>query len=260
MARWATFDCYGTLIDWNGGIRSTLARLWPGADPDALLGRYHELERHEQREHSALSYREVMARALRGVAEAHGLALAAGNAGALGDSLPDWPAFPEVPDALAELRARDWHLAILSNTDPDLLAASLDQIGVAVDEVVTAADAGSYKPAHGHWRVFFGRTGATRDEHVHVAASLFHDIAPANEIGLVSVWINRLDEEPGPVATRELPDLRRLPDTLEELVPGGRARKVVGEEWGRARQGWRGVVGEGWGRARQGGGGVVGEE
>ena len=220
MPRWATFDCYGTLIDWDGGIRATLARLWPVRDADALLERYHEVEPEVQRERPTLSYREVMTEALRRVAAAEGLPLAEGDAGALGDSLPRWPAFPEVRGALAELRGRGWRLAVLSNTDSDLLAASLEQIGAPVDEVVTAADAGSYKPAHAHWRKFFERTGATPDEHVHVAASLFHDIAPANELGLVSVWINRRGEVPGPAPTRELPDLSRLPETLDQLIPG----------------------------------------
>jgi 2-haloacid dehalogenase len=124
-----------------------------------------------------------------------------------------------VPAALAELRRRGWKLAPLSNTDPDFLEASLGHLGVPVDERVVASQIGSYKPAHGHWNEFFRRTGADRAGHVHVAASLFHDIAPANELGLRSVWINRLGETPGPQPTRELPDLSRLPDTLDELVP-----------------------------------------
>ena len=85
--------------------------------------------------------------------------------------------------------------------------------------VVVAEDVGSYKPALGHWERFFEMTTAERDGHVHVAASLFHDIAPANELGLTSVWINRLGEQPAPEPTRELSDLARLPDVLDELVP-----------------------------------------
>jgi 2-haloacid dehalogenase len=217
VPRWATFDCYGTLIDWNDGIRRALAGLWPGEDTDALLEDYHAIEPAVQREQPTLSYREVMTEATRRIAAARGLEL--GEASAVADSLPFWEPFPEVPGALAELRERGWRLAALSNTDPDLIAASIERIGVPFDEIVTAADAGSYKPAHGHWRVFFDRTGATADEHVHVAASLFHDIAPAGELGLASVWINRLGERPGPVPTRELPDLAGLADTLDQLVP-----------------------------------------
>lgn len=217
MPRWATFDCYGTLIDWNGGIRRALAGLWPAEDVAALLAAYHGVEPDVQREQPQLSYREVMTESTRRLAAARGLPL--GEPAAVAESLPSWEPFPEVPGALAELRERGWRLATLSNTDPDLIAASMDCIGVPFDEIVTAADAGSYKPAHGHWRVFFDRTGAAADEHVHVAASLFHDIAPARELALVSVWINRLGEHPEPEPTRELPDLAGLPDTLDELVP-----------------------------------------
>ena len=139
----------------------------------------------------------------------------------LAESLPGWRAFPEVRAALEELRRRGWKLAILSNTDDDFIAASQVQIGVVFDEVVVAQEIGSYKPAHRHWEEFFRRTQAPREGHVHVAASLFHDIAPANELGLVSVWINRLGETStdGARPTRELPDLFELPETLDELVP-----------------------------------------
>jgi 2-haloacid dehalogenase len=219
LPRWATFDCYGTLIDWNEGIRSTLERLWPQADTDALLSRYHEVEPELEEVEPALTYREVMRRAIPAIAEREGLSLPEGDENALGNSLPDWRAFPEVPAALAELRRRGWRLAILSNTDPDLLEASLRQIGVPVDERVVASEIGSYKPARGHWREFFERTGAAADEHAHVAASLFHDIAPAAELGLTTVWINRLGETADSVPTRELPDLEPLPDVLDELVP-----------------------------------------
>jgi len=114
MPRWATFDCYGTLIDWDGGIRATLARLWPERDADALLERYHEVEPEVQHERPTLSYRGVMTEALRRVAAAEGLPLAEGDAGALGDSLPRWPAFSEVKGALAEdPEGIGWHAGFL---------------------------------------------------------------------------------------------------------------------------------------------------
>ena len=218
MDRWASFDCYGTLIDWDGGIRRTLARLWPDADATELLERYHEIEPRVQLD-SALPYREVLARALHLLADHEGLELDPRDEYALAESLPTWPAFADVPSALAELRARGWRLAILSNTDPDLLAASIEQIGVPVDLAVTAAEAGSYKPAHGHWRRFFDETGAARERHAHVAASPFHDLAPAAELGLLAVWINRRGEESEAPRAAELPDLSGLPDLLERLVP-----------------------------------------
>jgi 2-haloacid dehalogenase len=210
--RWASFDCYGTLIDWDGGVRAELARVFGDERADELLARYHEVEPELQRS-GELTYREVLTEAMRLLGappgEEHGLA----------ESLPGWRAFPEVPASLQELRRRGWKLAILSNTDDDFIAASQVQIGVPFDEVVVAQEIGSYKPAHRHWEEFFHRTRAPREGHVHVGASLFHDIAPANELGLRSVWINRLGERATVAPTRELPDLLALPETLDEVVP-----------------------------------------
>jgi 2-haloacid dehalogenase len=217
--RWATFDCYGTLIDWMSGIRDTLAELWPERDAELLLGTYHEIEPEVQRGRS-IPYRQVLAETLERIAHREGLELEADDREALADSLPVWPSFPEVPGSLGELRERGWKLAILSNTDHDLLDASLLLIGVPVDLRITAAEAGSYKPAHGHWNRFFAESKADRSRHVHVAASLFHDIAPCRELGLVAVWINRLGQVSDLPRAAELPDLARLPDTLDRLVQG----------------------------------------
>jgi 2-haloacid dehalogenase len=213
VTRWATFDCYGTLIDWNEGIRRELARVWPDEDTEKLLRRYHEIEPEIEREEPSLTYREVMRRALAQLGD-----VPAGRDGALGDSLPGWRPFPDVPPALRELRARGWKLAILSNTDRDFIEASKQQLGVPFDETVVASEIGSYKPAHRHWDEFYARTNAERARHVHVAASILHDIEPANELSLVSVWINRLGEISDTRPTRELPDLEGLPETLDELV------------------------------------------
>jgi 2-haloacid dehalogenase len=216
--RWATFDCYGTLVDWNGGVRATLARLWPHEDADALLARYHSIEPAVQAGRG-IAYRVVMAETLAGVAAAEGLIVPGGEEDALAESLPSWPVFPEVPAALTELRARGWRLAILSNTDPDLLEASVTAIGMPIDERVVASEIGSYKPAFGHWETFFERTGADRTRHVHVAASLFHDVQPCAALGLPCVWIDRLGETSELPRAGELRDLSELPDTLDRLVP-----------------------------------------
>ncbi len=220
MTRWVTFDCYGTLIDWNQGILSTLASLWPDENAAVLLERHHEIEPRVELQ-GALPYREVLAQALELLAADAGLGLEATDRHALAESLPSWPVFPEVPGALAALRGREFSLAVLSNTDPDLLSASLERIGVPVDGTVTAPDAGSYKPASSHWELFFERYGAERSRHVHVAASLFHDIEPASELGLTAVWINRLGEESDLARAAELRDLSRLPELLDELLPAG---------------------------------------
>jgi len=173
MERWATFDCYGTLIDWNGGIRRELARVFGDDHADDNLARYHELEPELQAD-GTRNYREVLTEAMRGRG-----------------------APPKEGDAHAPSHAVPFELAIV------------------------ASEIGSYKPAHRHWERFFEQTQAPPDGHVHVGASLFHDIAPANELGLRSVWINRLAERPEPRPTRELRDLDRLPETLDELVPAG---------------------------------------
>ena len=218
MDRWATFDCYGTLVDWNTGIGRELVRLL-GGDEAELLTRYHDLEPEVQAENPEMPYREVMARVLAALARERGVDVTGDERDALGRSLPSWPVFPEVPDSLNEMRRRGWRLAALTNSDPDLIAASVDAMGVPFDELVPAGEIGSYKPAHRHWEVFFERTGADRSRYVHVAQSHFHDIVPADELGLPSIWINRLDEEGYPQPTRELRDLRPLPDVADELVP-----------------------------------------
>ena len=216
--RWATFDCYGTLIDWNRGIGDALASLWPDADREALLARYHEIEPRVQLD-SELPYREVMRQALVLLAGDEDLPLGEADEYALADSLPSWRPFPEVPGALAELRGRGFKLVILSNTDPELLDASLERIGVSVDGRVTAAEAGSYKPAPGHWECFFDQYDADREQHVHVGASLYHDIEPASRLDLKAVWINRLQERSDLPRAAELKDLARLPELLDELLP-----------------------------------------
>jgi 2-haloacid dehalogenase len=204
IERWASFDCYGTLIDWNSGIRRALGS-------DELLERYHELEPQVQAESPAASYRDVLTEVSRrlGVLDPEALAR----------SLPSWEPFPEVRAALEEARGRGWKLAALSNTDRDFIDASLERIGVPFELAVVASEIGSYKPARAHWDRFFAQTGAATDAHVHVAQSHFHDIVPARELGFTTIWINRLGEQAEPPPTRELPDLTRLPDTLDELVP-----------------------------------------
>jgi 2-haloacid dehalogenase len=212
VERWATFDCYGTLIDWNGGIGRELERLFGPARSGEQLRAYHELEPQIQREDPGRSYREVMSIALAR------LGAPAGEQDALGQSLPEWAPFPEVPAALEEARAHGWKLAALSNTDRDLLDASLARIGGEFDETVVASEIGSYKPAPAHWDEFFTRTGADREHHVHVAASLFHDIAPASALGLRTIWINRLGEEAHPQPDVEQRSLAGLADSLDSLV------------------------------------------
>jgi len=200
MDRWVTFDCYGTLVDWNAGLAATLGS-------PALLERYHEVEPVVQAESPGLSYREVLRETARR------LGVDADPA----EALPGWPVFPDVPPELETARSRGWRLAVLSNSDRDLIEASIASIGVQFDLAIVASEISSYKPAHRHWEAFADETGRLPD--VHVAQSHFHDVVPATALGIPTVWINRLGERAEPAPTRELPGLTGLADTLEELVP-----------------------------------------
>ena len=207
-------------IDWHGGIRETLARLWPDADAEALLRRYHAVERERQdgTRHPVPAGHGGGARRRR---PAEGLSLPDGRARRARASLPSWRPFREVPRRSTELRARGWRLGILSNTDPDFLDASLGRIGVrgrphgrGVGDRLLQAGVRPLgrRSSNGH--------GATAERHVHVAASLFHDVAPAAELGLPRVWIDRRTRRATSRAPASCTDLSALPEALDALVPG----------------------------------------
>jgi 2-haloacid dehalogenase len=216
---WATFDCYGTLVDWNSGIGDELERLFGADARERALARYHELEPRIEAAKPGEPYRQVLSETLAGVAEYLGRELPEDERNALGRSLPTWPLFEEVPAALEEARRRGWRLAILSNTDRSYIDASMDRIGVPFELAIVASEIGSYKPAPGHWREFLRVSGADPTQHVHVAASLYHDVEPCRELGIPCVWINRLGEAARGEPAAELPDLQALPPTLEKLLP-----------------------------------------
>ncbi|MGH2679729.1 MAG: HAD-IA family hydrolase [Actinomycetota bacterium] len=217
--RWATFDCYGTLIDWDRGVHAALALVWPDEDAERLFSRYHEAERRAQAGRD-VAYRQVLRETLAAIAEVEELEVPPGREDALAASLPSWPPFPEVAGSLADLRDAGWRIGILSNTDPDLLASSLQAIGVEVDVRVTAAEARAYKPVFAHWDTFFRTTTADRGRHVHVAASLHHDVEPCAKLGLPCVWVNRLGGSSELPRAGELRSLDGLATTLDALVPG----------------------------------------
>ncbi len=217
--RWATFDCYGTLVDWNAGIRTELERLFGGEDGERLLARYHVIEPRIQREQPDARYRDVMAAVLGEIAAETGRELAPSDRDALGRSLPEWPVFGEVPASLREAHGRGWRLVALTNSDRDFIDASMRAIGVPFEDAVVASEIGSYKPAHRHWEVFYEAHPQARGLHVHVAQSQSHDIVATEQLGLPSIWINRLGEVAQAEPTRELPDLHGLADALDELVP-----------------------------------------
>jgi 2-haloacid dehalogenase len=216
---WVTFDCYGTLIDWEGGIYAALAPLLPRSiDRDDLARQYIAVEA-EVEKGDYLKYREVLDRASRVLLERLGRPLPTTKPSPLPPSLANWRPFPEVPAALRALRESGRRIAILSNVDRDLIATSIPKLGIDPDLVVTAEDAGSYKPAYGHWRAFQTRSAATPVKTVHVGASLYHDMAPAHALGYRTVFIDRHGEKlDGVRPTRVLRDLSGLPDVIADLA------------------------------------------
>jgi 2-haloalkanoic acid dehalogenase type II len=216
---WITFDCYGTLIDWEDGVADALSPFMPRpVDRRALAARYIAVEAEVEQE-TYRPYREVLVEASGRLMAQLGHPLAAGHARVVPDSLPGWKPFPEVPDALRALRDAGYRLAILSNVDRDLIAASIPHLGIRLDLVVTAQDCRSYKPALGHWTHFQTETGAISARTVHVFASQYHDLVPAAALGYRTVFINRHEEPLGGVGpTRVLRDLGQLPATIAQLA------------------------------------------
>jgi 2-haloacid dehalogenase len=213
---WVTFDCYGTLIDWERGITDALLPLLPvRIDRDELARRYIATEAKVESE-SYRRYREVLDEAGRRVLTSFGV----GKPSPLPASLAAWRPFTEVPAALAELRRRGRKIAILSNVDRDLIAASIRQLGIEPDLLVTAEDSGSYKPAPGHWRVFRERSGAGVGVTVHVGASQYHDMRPAAALGYPTVFVDRHGEKLETRPTRVIGDLASLPDVIDQLARG----------------------------------------
>jgi 2-haloacid dehalogenase len=259
--RWATFDCYGTLIDWRSGIVAELERLFPPPEPEeepepeevdepedeseieddeeasdedededdedeeeeepeetldphteSLLRRYHDIERELERDGS-MSYRDVMTEAMRR------LGAPEGEEGGLAASLPNWEPFPETFNALTEIRESGWKIAILSNSDIDFIEASKARIGVPIDETIVASQIHSYKPQLMHWFEFYARTLADKKRHVHIGASNYHDITPAQKLRIPNIWINREGEHPFTSPTKQLEDMYELGTVLDDLMP-----------------------------------------
>lgn len=215
--RWVTFDCYGTLVNWQNGMRQALATIILG-DVTQLLAYFYQVQNEVEAEQPFRSYRNVLAETLRRAAERKGIALTPGSEHVLADTLPDWPVFSDVGPALQALRTDGWKLAILSNVDKDLIAGTLRVLPVPFDDVVTAEDVHAYKPALNHFRRFREKNQVADENWVHVARSRFHDIVPTSQLGIRRIWINRDGETtPEPLATVVLPNLRDLAPTLKRL-------------------------------------------
>ena len=194
-----TFDCYGTLIDWEIGIWDALQPLIlhnPGSDltRDTALGAFAREESRHQQATPDLPYPELLSRVHGGIAETFGLETNRDLDATFGDSVPQWPAFPDSADGL-RLLGRHYKLVILSNVHRDGIAASGRRLGVEFDAVYTAQDIGSYKPADANFAYLLARLesdlGLDRSRILHVAQSLYHDHAPANRFGIANAWIDR---------------------------------------------------------------------
>ena len=219
-----TFDCYGTLIDWETGIEHGLRAFLEPRDVrpagDELLETFARSEAAAEAG-PYLRYRDVLARCAWEVGSAYGAEPTDAEIGAFAGSVGDWPAFPDSAEALARLHER-FRLGVITNCDDDLFASSNARLGVTFDWVITAQQAGAYKPSHRGFEMAFRRMDVPRERILHVAQSLFHDHVPAKELGLTTVWVDRRHDRPGAGATPPAdatPDLV-VPDmaTLADLA------------------------------------------
>ncbi|MDZ7910296.1 MAG: HAD-IA family hydrolase [Rhodococcus sp. (in: high G+C Gram-positive bacteria)] len=219
-----SFDCYGTLIDWEAGILEVL-RPWAHQagsllSDDELLAAYSVNEAQVQRDSPSALYPRVLADAFARAGETLGMPVTAEWADKLGESVPEWPAFEDSADALSSL-GKSHKLVILSNVHRDGFAGSNRRLGVRFDAIVTAEDVKAYKPADNHFDALDGvleSLGVARSRLLHVAQSLFHDHVPAKRHGIDSVWIDRRHDRPGCGATPEPSEEYSVAMTLPSMA------------------------------------------
>ncbi|HXM61228.1 MAG TPA: haloacid dehalogenase type II [Terriglobales bacterium] len=215
-----TFDCYGTMIDWETGIfsalRPILAAHGKKISDSALLELYSELEAAaEQGEFRR--YRDVLQSVVRGFGKRLGFSPTDTEVRSLPESLANWQPFSDTVEALRKLKSR-YQLAVISNVDDDLFVATAPKLGVAFDRVITAQQAACYKPCMRIFELAEERMSVTRDQWLHVGQSIYHDVVPAQSLGIATVWVNRPSPRPGAGAAKtaagkpdlEVPDLRAL--------------------------------------------------
>ena len=208
---WVSFDCYGTLVDWETGITSAVAdALAPHGVQKTraeILALFADAEPRVQQDSGGfMEYKRVLREVMARMADAVGVRLGESEQTCLADTLPHWPVFPDVADALGELGAR-YKLAIISNVDDDLFAGTANAMGVEFDAVITSQQARGYKPNLRNFHLAQQRMGVERGRWLHVAESLHHDVGPANELGIASVWVSRPERGGGTRPTDAKPDL-----------------------------------------------------
>ena len=208
---WVSFDCYGTLVDWETGISGTVSEVLGSHGVKMSRGEILELfaevePRVQQGSQGYLRYREVLRRVMEEMGSELGVEFSEAELGCLADTLPDWPVFPDTVGALRALKAQ-YKLAVISNVDDDFFVRTAEGLGVEFDVVVTAEQVGSYKPDLRNFTVALGRMGVEKERWLHVAESRYHDIGPANRLGIASVWVNRVDRGGGTRRTETVPDI-----------------------------------------------------
>ena len=193
-----TFDCYGTLIDWRRGIQQTLTSTVGGIgiSGQQLLASYVEAERTQETRYK--KYREVLHDTVMSIAGALGVVVTDAAARKFADSVPEWPAFPDTAGFLREAGSKGFKRYVLSNVDTDILEETIRRNGLEVDGYVTAEEVKSYKPNPAHWVKFMEKTGAKSQKVLHCAQSVYHDLIPAQRMGIASAWVNRYDERLDP--------------------------------------------------------------
>ncbi|MCY4414991.1 MAG: HAD-IA family hydrolase [Chloroflexi bacterium] len=207
---WLSFDCYGTLVDWETGISTAVAQALEAhgvsRTPAEILGLFSDLEPRAQTAQGYLEYRSALRGVMALMGEELGLEFSESELGCLADSLPDWPVFPDASAALNTLQSR-YKLAIISNVDDDLFAGSARALGIDFDALITSQQVRAYKPDLSSFHAALERMGCARDSWLHIGESLYHDIGPANRMEIASVWVNRPDRGGGTRQTDAVPDL-----------------------------------------------------
>jgi 2-haloacid dehalogenase len=227
--RLVSFDCYGTLIDWETGIFSALHPILVAhgktIEDSELLRLYSELESDAQ-QGEFHPYRDVLQSVVRGFGKHLAFHPTASQIRSLPDSLPNWPPFPDTIAALAKLKAQ-YQLAIISNVDDDLFAATARRLQIPFDYVITAQQARAYKPSPQIFKLAQQRTGVAPGQWLHAAQSVYHDVIPARSLGIATVWVNRPSSRPGSGAAKaasgqpdlEVPDLKTLANLTDNREP-----------------------------------------
>ncbi len=219
-----TFDCYGTLVDWEAGILSALRAVCAihgiDSDDESLLAGFARFEHRVQGE-GYRTYRDVLKITLDRLGRSLGFRPTKAERDAFAGSVGDWPVFPDTVEALRRL-GRRYRLGIVSNVDDDLFAKTGVGLPIQFDWIVTAQQVKSYKPAFGHFHEMAARSGISRSRTLHVAQSLFHDIAPASSLGYATLWVNRR----GGASGGATPSARARPDA--EVPNMAEAARLLG--------------------------------